>query len=91
MSAFSINIILLHSFVVFRNGRWNNVNIMITLTDLKYCFSGSLTITEFLLLSMVILEEYVIRDRYVSEILKQFFKQMTQEQLMNNFSTPTDI
>ena len=64
---------------------------MITLTDLKCCFSGSLTITEFLLLSMVILEESGIRDRYVSEILKQFFKQMTQEQLMNNFPGPTDI
>ena len=64
---------------------------MITLTDLKYCFSGRLTITEFLLLSMVILEDSGIRDRYVSQIFKQIFRQMTQEQLMNNFPTPTDI
>ena len=40
---------------------------------------------------MVILEYLGIQDRYVSEILKQFFKQMTQEQLMNNFPNPTDI
>ena len=42
---------------------------MIRLTDVKYGFSGSLTITEFVLLSLVILEHSGIVDRYVGEII----------------------
>ena len=42
-----------------------------TLTNLKYCFSGSLTITEFVLLSLVILEELCILNRYVGDILNK--------------------
>ena len=60
--------------------------------DLKYCFSGSLTITEFVLLSMMILEDSGMLDTYVGKILNQILKHITQEQLMNyNSPSPTDI
>ena len=63
-----------------------------TLTDLKYCFSGSLTITEFVLLWLIILEDSGMMDTYVSEIVNKIWKKITQEQLMNyNAPTPTDI
>ena len=61
------------------------------------CFSGSLTITEFVLLSLVILEDSGIEDSgmldiNVSDILNNIKKNITQEQLMNyNVPTPTDI
>ena len=55
----------------FRNGRCNNVNIMMTFTDLKYCFPGRLTITEFVMLSLVILQNSGMVDRYVGQILNQ--------------------
>ena len=44
------------------------------LTDLKYCFSGSLTITEFLLLSLVILEDSRMLDIYFDDMLNQILK-----------------
>ena len=63
-----------------------------TLTDFKYSFSGSLTISEFVLLSLVILEDSGMLHRYLGEISKKLFKEITQEQLMNyNAPTPTDI
>ena len=63
-----------------------------TLTDLKYCFSGSLTITEFVLLSLVMLEDSGMLDTYVAEIVNKILKKITQEQLMKyNAPTPTDI
>ena len=56
------------------------------------CFSGSLTITEFVLLSLVILQYSGILDRNVSEILNNIKRNITQEKLMNyNLPTPTDI
>ena len=61
------------------------------------CFSGNLTITEFVLLSVVILEDSGIEysgmlDINVSDILNNIKKIITQEQLMNyNVPTPTDI
>ena len=44
---------------------------MMRLTDLKYCFSGRLTITEFVLLSLVMLEDLGMLDTYVGEILNK--------------------
>ena len=41
------------------------------LTDLKYCFPGRLTITEFVLLSLVMLEDSGMLDTYVGEILNK--------------------
>ena len=65
---------------------------MMRLIDLKYFFSGSLTITEFLLLSMMILEDSGMLDTYVGKILNKILKNITQEQLMNyNAPSPTDI
>ena len=61
-----------------------------TLTDLNHCFSGSLTITVFVLLSLVILEHLFILDTYVSEIVNTILKKFTQEMLMN-YITRTDI
>ena len=56
------------------------------------CFSGSLTITEFVLLSLVILQYSGILDRNVGEILNNIKRNITQEKLMNyNLPTPTDI
>ena len=56
------------------------------------CFSGSLTITEFVLLSLLILQYSGILDRNVGEILNNIKTNITQEQLMNyNLPTPTDI
>ena len=45
-----------------------------TLTDLNHCFSGSLTITVFDLLSLVILEHSCILDTYVGEIVNTILK-----------------
>ena len=45
-----------------------------TLTDLNHCFSGSLTITVFVMLSLVILEHSSILDTYVSEIVNTILK-----------------
>ena len=45
-----------------------------TLTDLNHCFSGSLTITVFVLLSLVILEHSCILDTYVGEIVNTILK-----------------
>ena len=60
--------------------------------DLKYCSSGRLTITEFVLLSLVILENSGMLNRYLGEMLNKNLREMTQEQLMNyNALTPTDI
>ena len=49
-----------------------------TVTDLKYCFPGRLTITEFVLLSLVMLEDSDILDTYVGEMLNQILKKITQ-------------
>ena len=74
------------------NGCCNNVNIMMRLTDLKYCFSGSLTITEFVLLSLVILEDSGMLNTYLGEIVKKNYQKITEDQLMNYIApTPTDI
>ena len=65
---------------------------MMTVTDLKYCFSGSRTITEIVLLSMIILKDSGMLDTYVGKIFNKILKNITQEQLMNyNAPTPTDI
>ena len=48
---------------------------MMTLTDLNYCFSGSLTITELVLLSLVILEHSCILHTYVGEIVNTILKE----------------
>ena len=44
---------------------------MMRLTDLIYCFPGRLTITEFVLLSLVMLEDSGMLDTYVGEILNK--------------------
>ena len=41
-----------------------------TLKDLNYNFSGSLTMTEFVLLSLVILEDSCMLDTHVGELFK---------------------
>ena len=62
------------------------------LTNLKYCFSGNLTITEFVLLSLVILEDSCMQDTYVGDILNKILNKIKQEQLMKYCTpTPTDI
>ena len=43
------------------------------LTDLKYCFPGKLTITEFVILSLIILEDSGMLDTYVGEIVNRNF------------------
>ena len=92
MNAFTSNIVLLHTFISLGNGRWNNVNIVMTLKDLSYCFSASLTITEFVLLSLGILEDSGMLDIYVGEILNKIKKKFPQEQLINYCApTNTDI
>ena len=73
-NAVTSNIVLLHAFIFLGNGRWTNVNIVMTLKDLNYCLSASLTITEFVLLSMVILEDSCMLDTYFSEILNKIKK-----------------
>ena len=85
-------ILFYYTFFGVGNGRWNNVNIVMTLTNLKYCFSGSLTITDFILLSLVILEYSCMLDTYLGEILNKIKKNIKQEQLMKYCTpTPTDI
>ena len=54
-----------------------------TLNNLKYCFSGSLTITEFVLLSLVILENLCILNRYVNEILNKIITEVNTEKYSN--------
>ena len=46
------------------------------LTDFKYSFSGSLTMTEFLLFSMIILQDLGMMNRYVGEMLNQILKKV---------------
>ena len=50
---------------------------MMPLTDLKYFFSASLTITEFVLLSLVMLEDSGMLDKYVGEIVNKILKKIT--------------
>ena len=45
-----------------------------TLTNLNHCFSGPLTITEFVLLSLVMLEDSGMLDTYGTEIVNKIFK-----------------
>ena len=49
---------------------------MMTLTDFKYCFLGSLTITEFVLLLLVILEDYGMLNTYFYEMLNKMLKKL---------------
>ena len=53
-------------FYSFSIADYNNGNDII---DFKYCFPGRLTITEFVLLSLVMLEDSDMLDTYVGEIL----------------------
>ena len=55
---------------------------MMRLTDLIYCFPGRLTITEFVLLSLVMLEDSGMLDTYVGEILNKRKKEMIHRLLM---------
>ena len=89
MNAFTSNIVLLHAFISLGNGCWNNVNIVMTLKDLSYCFSVSLTITEFVLLSLAIWEDSGMLDIYVGDILNKIKKKIPQEQLIN-YGAPTN-
>ena len=70
-SAFSSIILLLYCFSPFSIADFNNANDIITFIDLKYCFQGKLTITEFVLLSLVMLEDSGMLDTYVGEILNK--------------------
>ena len=45
-----------------------------TLSDFKNCFSGSLTITQFVLFLLVILEDWGMLNRYVGEMLNNILK-----------------
>ena len=45
--------------------------ILLLLIDLNYCFPGRLTITEFVLLSLVMLEDSGMLDTYVGELLNK--------------------
>ena len=68
MSAFSSNLVLLYISVLLA------LQIIIMckdIIDLKYCFPGRLTITEFVLLSLVMLEDSGMLDTYVGEILNK--------------------
>ena len=71
-SAFSSNILLL--VFLFSSADYNNGNAIITLIDLNYCFPGRLTITEFVLLSLVMLEDSDMLDTYVGELLNKMKK-----------------
>ena len=50
---------------------FNNCNDIIILIEFKYCLPGRLTITEFVLLSLVMLEDSGMMDTYVGEILNK--------------------
>ena len=58
-------------FFSFSIPDFNNCNDIITLLHFKYCFPGSLTITEFVLLSLVMLEDSGMLDTYVGEMLNK--------------------
>ena len=58
-------------FFSFSIPDFNSCNDIITLLHFKYCFPGSLTITEFVLLSLVMLEDSGMLDTYVGEILNK--------------------
>ena len=58
-------------FCSFSIADFNNGNDIITLIDFKYCFPGRLTITEFVILSLVMLEDSGMLDTYVGEILNK--------------------
>ena len=58
-------------FCSFSIPDFNNCNDIITLIDFKYRFPGRLTITEFVLLSLVMLEDSGMLDTYVGEILNK--------------------
>ena len=58
-------------FYCFSISHFNNGNDIITLIDFKYCFPGRLTITEFVVLSLVMLEDSGMLDTYVGEILNK--------------------
>ena len=58
-------------FCFCSSGVNHNGNGIITLLDLKYCFPGTLTITEFVLLSLVMLEDSGMLDTYVGELLNK--------------------
>ena len=49
----------------------NNCNDIIRLIEFKYCLPGRLTVTEFVLLSLVMLEDSGMLDTYVGEILNK--------------------
>ena len=77
---------LFYSFSIADSNNGNDI------IDFKYCFPGRLTITEFVLLSLVMLEDSDMLDTYVGEILNNIQQRITQEQLMNyNAPTSTDI
>ena len=61
-------------FCSFSIPDFNNCNDIITLIDFKYCFPGRLTITEFVLLSLVMLEDSGMLDTYVAEIVNKILK-----------------
>ena len=61
-------------FCSFSIPDFNNCNDIITLIDFKYCFPGRLTITEFVLLSLVMLEDSGMLDTYVTEIVNKIKK-----------------
>ena len=58
-------------FCSFSIPDFNNCNDIITLIDFKYCFPGRVTITEFVLLSLVMLEDSGMLDTYVAEIVNK--------------------
>ena len=60
-----------YTVLFFSSADNHNGNGIITLIDLKYCFPGRLTITEFVLLSLVMLEDSCMLDTYVGELLNK--------------------
>ena len=49
-----------------------------TVTYFKYCFPGRLTITKFVLLSLVMLEDSGMLHTYVGKMLNKILKKITQ-------------
>ena len=70
-NAFSSNILFTILFCSFSIADNHNGNGIITLIDFKYCIPGRLTITEFVLLSLVMLEDSGMLDTYVGELLNK--------------------
>ena len=66
--AFSSNNIFLLLFAFFSIVHCNNVTVSI---DVSYYISGSMTMTEFVLLALVMLEDSGMLDTYVGEILNK--------------------